>query len=367
MSEQMKKYSVIISGMMLVCVILLMDVFSLPKVVKTVQKIQEKIEQKISIESKPDENEQLNKKNKSLIIEKELKCGSVPVLAECTLNDVNVEVDMFAKSCSIVIKNGMAGNIDKKENAKTLKKQSELIQNASLKMKGNKLTIKFKFEKYSDVLWYVEGGMLYIACFEPKQVYDNIVVIDAGHGGVGVGTSRGEVYEKDINLRVTKRLKTLLDKQDVIKAYYTRLEDVGLDVFERVNFANDIQAQYFVSIHSNSYEDVGDIKGVEVLYSKNEVDETYHSKWFSKILLNQLVKVTGLEKRGLIDGDYVHIVRTAKMPVALIEMGYMTNDSDYEYLISEEGQEKLSEGIYQGLLKTIEKKSGITENDKVNK
>ena len=351
MSEQMKKYGAILSGIMLVCVILLMDVFSFPSVVRHTVSGAIEVQNPKKTEQLNEEKKGENQKNKESIEKFKLSAYEINIPKGVGREDITCKSDIMEQTCnfSIPLQEGW--------NGEEIQLKGKEIKKFQYDEKNKKATLKVQLKGIYDTFYYVENEKLYISFFKPADVYENIVVVDAGHGGVGVGTTQGEIYEKDINLQVTKRLKELFEKQSEVKVYYTRLTDAGYSVYERVDFANSLKADLFVSIHSNSYEGTEDVNGTEVLYSKNKTDATYHSKWFAKIMLKEVSKVSDTKKRNLVDGDYVHIVRSAKMPVALVEMGYMTNETDLKILQSESGQQKIAQGIYNGIMSAMEEKN----------
>ena len=93
----------------------------------------------------------------------------------------------------------------------------------------------------------------YIDLKNPRDVYDKILVIDAGHGGKDAGAlSKNEnYYEKDINLDILLYLKEMLDQEN-IKVYYTRLSDDKVYLRPRVELANAVDCDFFISIHCNA-------------------------------------------------------------------------------------------------------------------
>ena len=109
-----------------------------------------------------------------------------------------------------------------------------------------------------------------------------IVVVDAGHGGVDPGKiGVDDSLEKDINLEIAERLKTILEQQD-IQVVMTREEDKGLyeetasnkkaqDLKKRCSLINEGQADCAVSIHQNSYHEEY-VKGAQVFYYGNSGD-----------------------------------------------------------------------------------------------
>ena len=348
MSEQMKKCSAIFSAVLLVAVILLMDVFSLQSVVRhRVSGAVEENTQKKTEQLNEEEREE-QPKDKENIEKYKLSAYAIDIPKGVEREDITCKSDMLEQTCniSIPLQEGWSG-----EKPQLKGKEIKKIQ---YNEKNKKATLKVQLKGIYDTFYYVENEKLYISFFKPADVYEYIVVVDAGHGGVGVGTTQGEIYEKDINLQVTMRLREMFEKQNEVKVYYTRLSDVGYSVYERVDFANSLKADLFVSIHSNSYEGTDEVNGTEVLYSENKTDDTYHSKWFANIMLKEVAKVSDTKKRDLVVGDYVHIVRSARMPVALVEMGYMTNKADLKILQSESGQKKFAEGIYNGIMSAIE-------------
>ena len=69
----------------------------------------------------------------------------------------------------------------------------------------------------------------------------------------------------------------------------------------------------------------------------------------AEICLKNVVDTTGSENRGLLKGDSIYIIRTSKVPVALIEVGFMTNYKELDLLNSTSYQKKAAEGIYNAI------------------
>lgn len=209
---------------------------------------------------------------------------------------------------------------------------------------------------------YEDKENLYITLEEPHDVYDTIIVVDTGHGGndVGTYTENMEYYEKNINLSIVFYLKELLDKEKNIKVYYTRLSDEKVYLNPRLDLANNLNADMFVSVHCND-SDYADAKGSEVLYStSNQEDLLLSSKDLANLFLDELMKVDGMETRGTVNGNEIYIVGNSKVPVALIEVGFMSNQEDMSFLKKEENRKKMAESIYNGIIKA----SKQLENEK---
>ena len=204
---------------------------------------------------------------------------------------------------------------------------------------------------------YEDKENIYIDLLKPDEVYEQIVVIDVGHGGndIGAYTKDMKVYEKDINLEIVLCLKELLDKREDMKVYYTRLTDEKVYLNPRLNLANDLKADMFISIHCNSSE-YKSAKGSEALYStKYQKKLSIKSDELAQILLNQLTETTNIKNRGLINGNDIYIIGNAKVPVALIEIGFISSPDELKFLKKKKNQELIAEGIYNGILKVYEK------------
>ena len=201
---------------------------------------------------------------------------------------------------------------------------------------------------------YQDNENIYIDLKRPKDVYDKIVVIDAGHGGTDPGTySQGQVhYEKEINLSIVLYLKELLDKEG-IKVYYTRTSDETIYLNPRVNFANDVGADFFISIHCNGSES-SEPSGAEVLYNDIKMDNGFQSKQLAQICLEELTNVTHKVNRGLVAGEDKLIVNKAKMPISLLEVGFMSNSEEMDFLLQENNRRDIAKGIYKAIIKAYE-------------
>ena len=206
-----------------------------------------------------------------------------------------------------------------------------------------------------------DRNYLYLDFKKPHQVYDYVVAIDAGHGSRAPGANQGDILEKNINLAIVQQLKRIFDEDDHnIGVYYTRLEDTNPGFDERVGLANDIKADAFVSVHINSTDSgrMSGIHGTSVLYLV--ADKTDASKELAECCLNNLLKSLGSASKGLVAGDEIYIIRNSKVPVALCEIGFLTNPEEQALLITEDYQRKAAMGIYEGILEKL----GISQSGK---
>lgn len=203
----------------------------------------------------------------------------------------------------------------------------------------------------------------------PKEYFDKIVVIDAGHGGRDRGAECDGVYEKDITLSIVKKIKEItgtdampelteygneLSAMDIdgvgkVGFFYTRLNDRKVFLKERGHFARTFDPDLFLSVHINSTATgrISYINGASVLYRAG--DKTGQSKAFADLILKNLLKDLKCTSKGTIAGDEMYLIRTAKEPAALAEIGFITNPDEKKKLVSEKYQEKAAQSLVDSI------------------
>ena len=178
---------------------------------------------------------------------------------------------------------------------------------------------------------------------EEKQ---KLIVIDAGHGDEDPGSSISNVDEKDLNLQIALKLKSALEEEGY-EVMMTRSDDTYLTLTERAEFANEVEADLFISIHQNSYIDDSTVSGIEVYY--NESTKTESDEVLAQFIQTELVETTGARDRGIRAYDELVVTRKTEMPACLVELGYMTNKSELSLLQSDAYQYKLVTGMVNGI------------------
>lgn len=212
-----------------------------------------------------------------------------------------------------------------------------------------------ELDKVYAYIIYEDSDYYYIDLKKPSDVYDKIIVIDAGHGGKDAGalSKNGKYYEKDINVGIVQHLKKLLDQED-IKVYYTRTADDKVFLRPRVTLANSVDCDYFISIHCNANE-VSSPNGTEVLYYDTDF-KGVKSKNLATLFSDELSKTIRLKSKGIVQKhmEDIFIMDKSQVPTILIEVGYITNKGDLDYLTGTENQEEIAQGIYQAILRAYE-------------
>ena len=221
-----------------------------------------------------------------------------------------------------------------------------------------------------------------------------IVVIDAGHGGNDPGALGAKGREKDINLNVALKLGKYIENNcKDTRVIYTRKRDIFIPLHKRAEIANNAKADLFISIHTNSLaKRTSRISGTETytlgLHRSKEnlevakkenavilIEENYKQQYAgfnpnsseSYIIfefmqdknLSQSVSFASeiqkeFKKRHRIDRG-VHqagflVLRATSMPSVLVELGYISNPQEENYLLSDNGTTTLAQGLYKAFL-----------------
>lgn len=185
------------------------------------------------------------------------------------------------------------------------------------------------------------------------------VYIDAGHGGKDVGAISGNIYEKDLNLKLVKKLAVLLEEKGAI-VYLTRDGDYDLanknvlnkkrsDLTKRARLINKSRADLFLSIHLNSSNN-HNWRGLQIFYtSKNEENEK-----LAKVMNDTIKKKISNARDIKMDNSYF-MYKQIKIPGILIEAGYISNANDLYLLRKEWYQDRLMKVVRDGVILYLKK------------
>jgi len=177
------------------------------------------------------------------------------------------------------------------------------------------------------------------------------VVVDPGHGGPDPGAiGIGGIRETDVVLEVSKIVKKLLSEKGV-EVRLTRKNEVDLDLPQRVSFANNVDADIFVSIHANASRGKRrDINGLETFYFRG-----WKGRLLAKRIQNQILRVSpGSPDRGVKQGRF-HVIKNTRMPAVLVEIGFLTGRLDARRLEKPVHRKKIAYAIAKGILEYLSK------------
>ncbi|MDO5301226.1 MAG: N-acetylmuramoyl-L-alanine amidase [Tissierellia bacterium] len=185
---------------------------------------------------------------------------------------------------------------------------------------------------------------------DPRYDGKFVVVVDAGHGGKDVGAvAIDDTHEADLNLEVAQLLKPLLEARGYV-VIMTRSSDTTTGLRSRPELANEVGADVFMSIHFNS---AGSEKanGIEVLYaSEEDVEHKGPNEYrLAKEVLNELIKATGANNRGIKNRPDLVVLNSTEMDAALVELGFLSNEEDLEQIQSPGYLKLMAQAIDRGI------------------
>ncbi len=190
---------------------------------------------------------------------------------------------------------------------------------------------------------------------------DKLIAIDPGHGGTDPGAiGLSGLQEKSVNLAVSLRVKAVLEKAGA-KVIMTRQDD--RDVFgpnssavdelkARATIANVKKADIFVSIHSNAAQN-RDADGTTTYYYQ----KTRYDSMLARNLQAGMVQAAGLKDKGSLPANF-YVIKRAIMPAALVELAFLSNPAEEKLLANPQFQQKMAEGIVQGMQRFFAQASG---------
>ncbi|MGQ9784286.1 MAG: N-acetylmuramoyl-L-alanine amidase [Armatimonadota bacterium] len=186
---------------------------------------------------------------------------------------------------------------------------------------------------------------------------EKTVVIDPGHGGREKGARWGDIYEKDVNLRIGNAVKAALEREGV-RVIMTRSGDSTLGLADRAEVAIRNGADFFISIHCNSNSFPGSASGVETYYhleegSSKSLAYAVHTGICSsaKSVDRRVRSDRSLYASGL---GVLRRLSGSGIPGVLVECGYLNHPSERSRLLSADYHEKLARGIVAALRAYVE-------------
>jgi N-acetylmuramoyl-L-alanine amidase len=186
------------------------------------------------------------------------------------------------------------------------------------------------------------------------------IVVDPGHGGSDPGAVGHNLIERDINYTVALGVKRRID------AYYadcTVFQDnsTDSDLILAVAYANNINADYFLSIHVNAAADPS-ANGFESFVQPGTSEETKRIRSIIHTSVAQFLYGEGIQDRGMKEKD-LYVTRETNMSACLLEIAFISNESDAQKLSDPNFLDRLSNAIAWGTVQALEleRRGGVDE------
>jgi N-acetylmuramoyl-L-alanine amidase len=227
---------------------------------------------------------------------------------------------------------------------------------------------------------------------DQDKVAQILIVIDPGHGGADPGAVAGGVREADLMLLMALKLKDALLRTQGIDVVLTRADDTYPSLAERLRFSNRNKADVFVSLHADAVTKgvargttiytlseqasdqtsaqlaqehdraellVGlDLSGAEdsiadVLIDLARQDNIPRSEALAQTTIQELFEVIGSVNTKPLRHANFSVLKSPDVPSILIEVGFMSTQSDLENLLDETWRENFVQGVRNGIIKWV--------------
>lgn len=169
------------------------------------------------------------------------------------------------------------------------------------------------------------------------------VVIDPGHGGKDPGArSILGFYEKTVNLSVALEVARLLEQKG-LRVKMTRTNDYFVELEDRAAIANNLNADLFVSIHSDSFPK-SSRRGYTIYVARVASSSSRRAAY----AISRSMGSTGLNSFGVQTAGY-HVLTGTRGPAVLVELGYLSNRTEAALLRSTSFQDRLAQAVADGI------------------
>lgn len=203
-----------------------------------------------------------------------------------------------------------------------------------------------------------------------------IVVIDPGHQShgdlkgepIGPGSSQkkprvtggtsgvnSRTPEYKVTLAISEKIKAKLESFGVKVVMTREKNEINISNIERAQIANDNQADLFVRIHADGSNDRNE-NGISTLYpASNDWTDPIHQNSLkaAQIIQKAVVGVTGRKDNGVVSRGDITGFNWSKVPVVLVETGFLTNPEEDALLNDSKHQDVLAQGIADGIIKYL--------------
>ncbi|GAV22741.1 hypothetical protein cpu_12510 [Carboxydothermus pertinax] len=249
-------------------------------------------------------------------------------------------------SAKLVLENGQIDNTPTPDLGFPVKSLTTATEN------GNVVLNFVGFVPLNLIVEKINGGYN-VRIFPESVLLGKRIVLDPGHGGSDPGTV-GKVYgikEKDVNLDIALKLKSYLEAVGAA-VYMTRTSDTYLSLQQRVDYANNLSADLFLSIHQNSV-------GSPAYYSTNGTQVYYYpdpsnqllEKALADKLMSSLNEVLGSKNKGIYTDKGYYVIKYTEMPSTLVEVGFLSNAEEEQKLSTPKYRTEVAAALAQGITK----------------
>ncbi|MCQ2519943.1 MAG: N-acetylmuramoyl-L-alanine amidase [Lachnospiraceae bacterium] len=219
----------------------------------------------------------------------------------------------------------------------------------TITVNGNENFLELSFEQKDKLRPQIGYSALGITLSFAPYEKENVVIIDPYYGGIYSGTSVGNVTEKDINLKLAKRIEEL-SKDKNYTVYLTRTADITLKTEERLDIIECFNGSYYIGITLDSNpEDLKEF-GMSAVYNKLFFRGDFENVEFADTVLKSAATAASNRALGLIEATETDVIlMTLEQPAAVLKAGMISNSKEAGLLENDRYVDKIAQGVIDAL------------------
>ncbi|MFI3201728.1 MAG: N-acetylmuramoyl-L-alanine amidase [Eubacteriales bacterium] len=275
---------------------------------------------------------------------------SIPIDDLVQESKIHVENDYINQR--MIIK--LEGNYQDFYEKQTIQDSGDFIHQAHLFTSEEYTYLVLSMNSLKEHVISYKSRILSIKFYDPKELYDQIIVIDPVFGGEEEGYVVEEVLEKEIALEVSLLLKDRLSTTDY-KVYYTRTMDDTVSQEARIRLIRESMADFVIRI-GVGFEEEEQLYGTTAVYHDNYFIPEFDSVQLSNIIIRNISFKTGTQVLGLQKASEVgdQVVMDSNTPIATINVGCISNPLEREMLKDQRYRNQIASGIMVGITEAFQ-------------
>lgn len=222
------------------------------------------------------------------------------------------------------------------------------IRQGRYETQENGVLLKLKMNRVMEYRSILKSDVLEVACYEPGELYDHVVVLDPVAEYSDVETTDGQVQAEDVALSVARMVQKNL-ALDGVRVYLTRAEGIKLSEEDRLALTEQVSANLYIGINVSRDEADPDKYGILCYYNQDYFIPDFGNVNLADVLTREVAIASGNRALGLEAAENDSLLGYLKIPAAQLSVGYLSNSRERKLLGQDNYQEKLAEGILKAL------------------
>lgn len=228
------------------------------------------------------------------------------------------------------------------------------VRSASAQIRNKGVLLKIQMNRVLEYKSTMEGNTLTIEWYEPRELYDYIVLLDT------TGESEN-LKDGELTFRVARLVQQKFDLENA-RLYLLSLENTEVADADRVSLAEELRADLYIRLSTSFDGEVPEFYGIKGMYN-----EEYYIPYFGNVeladIMTRAVTIASSNRAvGLGHAGEESILRSLRMPAAELSLGYLSNIRESNLLRQESYQEKLADGLVNGIKEAVRQLEMKEEN-----